>query len=56
MLTNYVILKFMQYWSAKGDVAFKLGNSFSYMLRSFDHFIEQKARICLNTTVLFFKY
>jgi len=25
MLTNYVILKFMQYWSGKGDLAFKLG-------------------------------
>lgn len=25
MLTNFVVLKFMQYWSAKGDLAFKLG-------------------------------
>jgi len=26
ILVQFVIVKFMQFWSAKGDVAFKIGN------------------------------
>ena len=34
MLINFVILKFMQFWSAKGDVAFKIGMKFCYNQRN----------------------
>ncbi len=52
MVVNFIILKFMHYWSAKGDVAFKLGIiSMLSIFRTAYYRFEQETLICIYPTI-----